>query len=183
MITLYVILGIVVLVVLWFVFTYNSLVSLKNRTDESWSDIDVQTKRRYDLIPNLVEAVKGYMGQERGVLEDVTKARSAAMSATGVADKAEKENALSGTLKSLFAVAESYPDLKSSQNFLQLQEELTNTEDKIQASRRFYNAMVRELNIKIQSFPTNTIAGMLGYQKREFFEAQGAEREAVQVKF
>jgi len=169
--------------VLWVIFTYNALVSLKNRTDESWSDIDVQTKRRYDLIPNLVEAVKGYMKQERGVLEDVTKARSAAMSASGVADKAAKENQLSDTLKSLFAVAESYPDLKSSQNFMQLQTELTNTEDKIQASRRFYNAMVRELNIKIQTFPTNTIAGMLGYQKREFFEAQGAEKEPVKVEF
>ena len=168
---------------LWVIFTYNALVSLKNRTDESWSDIDVQTKRRYDLIPNLVEAVKGYMKQERGVLEDVTKARSAAMSASGVADKAAKENQLSDTLKSLFAVAESYPDLKSSQNFMQLQTELTNTEDKIQASRRFYNAMVRELNIKIQTFPTNTIAGMLGYQKREFFEAQGAEKEPVKVEF
>lgn len=180
---LYVILGFVGLVVLWVIFTYNALVSLKNRTDESWSDIDVQTKRRYDLIPNLVEAVKGYMKQERGVLEDVTKARSAAMSASGVADKAAKENQLSDTLKSLFAVAESYPDLKSSQNFMQLQTELTNTEDKIQASRRFYNAMVRELNIKIQTFPTNTIAGMLGYQKREFFEAQGAEKEPVKVEF
>jgi len=169
--------------VLWVIFTYNSLVSLKNRTDESWSDIDVQTKRRYDLIPNLVETVKGYMKQERGVLEDVTKARSAAMNATGVAEKAEKENALSGTLKSLFAVAESYPDLKSSQNFMQLQGELTDTEDRIEASRRFYNAMVRELNIKIQTFPTNTIAGMLGYQKREFFEAQGAEKEPVKVEF
>ncbi|MDO8650201.1 MAG: LemA family protein [Candidatus Berkelbacteria bacterium] len=180
---LWIILGLVVLFLLWLVATYNSLVTLKNRTDEAASDIDVQTKRRYDLIPNLVETVKGVAKQEQTVFIKVTEARTAAMSAQGMADKAQKENMLSETLKSLFAVSENYPDLKSSQNYLQLQTELTDTEDKIQASRRFYNANVRDFNIKIEVFPTSIFAGMLGYAKREFFEAAGAEKEPVKVEF
>jgi len=180
---LWIILGLVVLFLLWLVATYNSLVTLKNRTDEAASDIDVQTKRRYDLIPNLVETVKGVAKQEQTVFIKVTEARAAAMSAQGMADKAQKENMLSETLKSLFAVSENYPDLKSSQNYLQLQTELTDTEDKIQASRRFYNANVRDFNIKIEVFPTSIFAGMLGYAKREFFEAAGAEKEPVKVEF
>ncbi|MEK7170754.1 MAG: LemA family protein [Patescibacteria group bacterium] len=183
MTTLWIVLGLVGLFLLWLIATYNSLVKLKNRTDEAASDIDVQTKRRYDLIPNLVETVKGVAKQEQTVFIQVTEARAAAMGAQGMADKAEKENMLSETLKSLFAVTENYPDLKSSQNYLQLQTELTDTEDKIQASRRFYNANVRDINIKIEVFPTSIFAGMLGYAKREFFEAAGAEKEPVKVAF
>lgn len=183
MTTLWIVLGIAALIIIWFWATYNSLVALKNRTDEAWSDIDVQLKRRYDLIPNLVEAVKGYIKQEKDVLTQVTEARSKAMAAQAPADKAQAENMLSQTLKSLFAVSEAYPDLKSSTNFLELQRELTDTEDKIQASRRFYNGNVRDLNIKIESFPTNLIAGMLGYTKREFFEAAAGEKEPVKVQF
>src|SRR5690349_9511558 len=162
-------LGIIVLVLLWLWATYNGLIRLKNRTNEAWSDIDVQLKRRYDLIPNLVETVKGYASHEKELFEKVTAARTAAMGAQGLADKASKENMLSDTLKSLFAVSENYPDLKASQNFLQLQTEVTDTEDKIQAARRFYNANVRDLNTKIESFPTNLFAGMIGAVKREFF--------------
>ena len=183
MLWLWIVIGLVVLFILWLVATYNSLVRLKNRTDEAASDIDVQTKRRYDLIPNLVETVKGVAKQEQTVFIKVTEARAAAMGAQGMADKAEKENMLSETLKSLFAVSENYPDLKSSQNYLQLQTELTDTEDKIQASRRFYNANVRDINIKIETFPTSIFAGMLGYAKREFFEAAGSEKEPVKVEF
>lgn len=181
---LWIILGVIGVFLIWLWATYNSLVAAKNRTEEAWSDIDVQTKRRYDLIPNLIETVKGYAKQEEKVLTEVTQARTAAMGAQNPADKAKAENMLSETLKSLFAVSEAYPDLKSSQNFLELQRELTDTEDKIQAARRFYNANVRDLNIKIESFPTNIFAGMLGYRKREFFEAAGeAEREPVKVQF
>lgn len=175
--------GLIVLFLLWLLVTYNSLVALKNRTDEAWSDIDVQLKRRYDLIPNLVETVKGIAKQEQTVFTKVTEARASAMNARGVADKAQAENMLSDTLKSLFAVSEAYPELKSSQNFLQLQTELTDTEDKIQAARRFYNANVRDLNIKIEQFPTSMFAGMLGYSKREFFEAATGEKEPVKVAF
>jgi len=182
--TLWIILGVVVLFLLWLWTTYNSLVALKNRTDEAESDIDVQTKRRYDLIPNLIETVKGYAKQEKEVFTKVTEARTAAMGAHGMADKAKAENMLTEALKTIFAVAENYPDLKSSTNFLELQRELTDTEDKIQASRRFYNANVRDLNIKIEQFPTNIFAGTLGYAKREFFEASSAaEREPVKVQF
>jgi LemA protein len=179
----WIILGIIVLVLLWLWVTYNGLVSLKNRTDEAWSDIDVQLKRRHDLIPNLVESVKGYATHEKEVFEKVTQARTKAMSAQGIAEKGQAENMLSNTLKSLFAVSESYPDLKASQNFLQLQGELTDTEDKIQAARRFYNGNVRDLNIKIESFPTSIIAGSLGYQKREFFQVDEADKAPVAVKF
>ena len=183
MTTLWIILGIVGLLVLWVIFTYNSLVTLKNRAEEAWSDIDVQLKRRYDLIPNLIETVKGYAKQEKEVFTKVTEARAAAMNAQGVHEKAEKENMLSDTLKSLFAVSEAYPDLKSSQNFLQLQSELTDTENKIQAARRFYNTTVLSLNNKIMMFPTNLIAGMLNATKREFFEAAEGEKEPVKVAF
>lgn len=177
-------LGIIVLVLLWLVGAYNMLVSRKNRTDESWSDIDVQLKRRYDLIPNLVETVKGYMGHERNTLESVTKARTAAMGAGSVAEHAQAENMLSQALKSMFAVAESYPDLKASQNFLQLQDEVSDTENKIQASRRFYNGNVRDLNTAIQNFPNNIVAGMFGFKERQFFELdEAAAREPVKVSF
>jgi len=180
---MWVILGIVVLVVLWAVGIYNGLIRLKNRVDEAWSDIDVQLKRRYDLIPNLVNTVKGYASHEKEVFEKVTEARTKAMGAQSAGDKAQAENALSQTLKSLFAVAEAYPDLKANQNFLELQRELTDTEDKVQASRRFYNGNVRDFNTKIQVFPNNIFAGMLGFSAREFFEAEGSEKEPVKVEF
>ena len=175
---------ILILIVLWLVISYNGLVTVRNRAQEAWSDIDVQLKRRYDLIPNLVESVKGYMAHEAGVFENVTKARSQAMQATGPA-KAGAEDALSGALKSLFAVAENYPQLKANENFLNLQNELTDTEDKIQAARRFYNGMVRDLNTKIQVFPTNLFANMFGFKPMDFFgkDLTDAERQAVQVKF
>jgi LemA protein len=172
------------IIVLWLILAYNGLVRARSRAQEGFSDIDVQLKRRYDLIPNLVESVKGYAAHEKTVFEDVTKARSAAMQATGPA-KADAENALSGTLKSLFAVAENYPQLKANENFLSLQNELTDTEDKIQAARRFYNGMVRDLNIKIQTFPTNIFANMFGFTKMDFFgnDLTDAEKQPVQVKF
>ncbi|MBU4338658.1 LemA family protein [Patescibacteria group bacterium] len=180
----YVILAIVLVLIAWAVGIYNGLVTLKNRVDEAWSDIDVQLKRRYDLIPNLVNTVKGYATHERELFEKVTQARTQAMGAQSPAEKAEAENMLSGTLKSLFAVSENYPDLKANQNFLELQRELTDTEDKIQASRRFYNGNVRDFNIKLEVFPDMIVANMLAYKKREFFEIENAvEKEPVQVKF
>lgn len=183
-IILYVILGVIVLAILWIIGVFNGLVVLKNRAKEAWSDIDVQLKRRYDLIPNLVETVKGYATHERELFEKVTQARATAINATGLSNKAEAENALSGTLKSLFAVAENYPDLKASTNFLQLQNELTDTENKIQAARRFYNTNVRDLNIKIESFPANLIAGSFGFKQMELFQtANEAEKQPVSVKF
>lgn len=174
---------VIVAMVLWFIGVYNGLIQLKNRVDEAWSDIDVQLKRRYDLIPNLVNTVKGYAAHEKTLLENVTEARSKAMQATTPGDKLQAENALSGTLKSLFAIAENYPDLKANQNFLELQRELTDTEDKIQASRRFYNGNVRDFNTKIEIFPNNLVAGMLHFVKREFFEAAAGEKENVKVEF
>jgi len=183
MIPIYALLLVVVLVAGWLVLVYNGLIRGKNRVDEAWSDIDVQTKRRYDLIPNLVETVKAYAGHENAVFTKVTEARANAMGAQGVDAKGKAENALSQTLKSLFAIAENYPDLKASQNFAKLQDELADTENKIQASRRFYNGNVRDFNTQIQMFPTNMIAGMLGFKSYEFFQADEAEREAVQVKF
>lgn len=180
---LWIIIAVVAVFLLWLVAVYNGLVALKNRTDEAWSDIDVQLKRRYDLIPNLVETVKGITKQEQTVFKQVTEARLAAMGAQGVEEKAKAENTLTNTLKTLFAVSEAYPDLKSSQNFLQLQSELTDTENKIQAARRFYNGNVRDLNIKIESFPTSLFAGMLGYAKRTFFEVAESEKEPVKVQF
>lgn len=182
-IVLYVLLAIVIAVVFWIIGVYNGLIRLKNRVDEAWSDIDVQLKRRYDLIPNLVETVKGYATHEKELFENVTKARTAAMSAQGVEAKGQAENALSSTLKSLFAVSENYPELKASENFAKLQDELSDTENKIQAARRFYNGQVRDFNTKIQVFPNNTVAGMLKFTKYEFFEADEKEKENVEVKF
>ena len=178
-----IVLVIVVILAIAGIGIYNSLITLKNRVDEAWSDIDVQLKRRYDLIPNLVNTVKGYATHERELFEKVTAARSAAMGAQTPAQKEQAENALSGTLKSLFAIAENYPDLKANQNFLELQRELTDTEDKIQAARRFYNGNVRDFNTKIEIFPNNIFAGILNFTKREFFEAKEGEKEVVEVKF
>ncbi len=181
----WIILAIIVILAIWLVLAYNGLVSTRNRAQEAYSDIDVQLKRRYDLIPNLVSTVQGYAAHEKTVFEDVTKARTAAMGATGNDAKAAAENQLSQTLKSLFAVAENYPDLKANQNFLALQNELTDTEDKIQAARRFYNGMVRDLNTKIQVFPTNMFASMFGFTRMDFFgnDLTDAEKQPVQVKF
>jgi LemA protein len=164
---------------------YNGLVRSRVRVDEAWSDINVQLKRRYDLIPNLVETVKGYAAHESKVFEAVSSARSAAMGATGIAQKAEAENQLAGTLKSLFAVSEAYPELKANEGFQQLQGELVDTEDKIQAARRFYNGSVRDYNIKLQVFPTNMMAGMLGFTHRDFFEVENQAQvdQPVAVKF
>ncbi len=170
-------------IVLYVIAVYNGLIRLRNRVEEAWSDIDVQLKRRYDLIPNLVSTVKGYAAHESGVFEKVTEARSRAMQAGTTHDKAEAENMLSQTLKSLFAVAENYPDLKANQNFLELQRELSDTENKIQAARRFYNGNVLELNNKIDMFPSNVIASMFRFAKREFFEAAEGEKEPVKVSF
>ena len=181
---LWIIIAVVAVVIFWVIAVFNGLVVLKNRAKEAWSDIDVQLKRRYDLIPNLVETVKGYASHEKEIFEKVTQARASAMSAQGAKEKAGAENMLSDTLKSLFAVSENYPDLKASTNFLELQRELTDTEDKIQAARRFYNTNVRDLHIKIESFPANTVAGMFGFKQMELFEtANEAEREPVKVKF
>lgn len=177
-----VILVIAAILVLWGVGMYNGLIRLKNRVDEAWSDIDVQLKRRYDLIPNLINTVKGYAAHEKELFEKVTEARAKAMNA-GADDKAQAENMLSGTLKSLFAVAENYPELKANQNFLELQRELTDTEDKIQAARRFYNGNVRDFNTKVEVFPTNIFAGMLHFSRRAFFEAEASEKENVKVEF
>lgn len=180
----FVLLGIVAAIAFWIVLAYNGLVRLKNRVEEAWSDIDVQLKRRYDLIPNLVNTVKGYAAHESGVFEKVTEARTRAMSAGTAGDKAQAENMLSSTLKSLFAVAEAYPELKANQNFLALQQELSDTENKIQAARRFYNGNVMELNTKIETFPTNVIAGMFNFAKREFFELEEeAAKQPVKVEF
>jgi len=180
---LWILIGIIAVIALWLVAVYNGLIKLKNRTDEAWSDIDVQLKRRYDLIPNLISTVKGYAQHEKGLFEKVTQARTAAMGAQGPVDKSQAENMLSGTLKSLFAVSENYPDLKANENFLELQKELSDTENKIQASRRFYNGNVRDFNIKIEVFPNNLVAGMLNFTKRDFFEIEGEEKEPVKAEF
>ncbi|HEX6462535.1 MAG TPA: LemA family protein [Candidatus Saccharimonadales bacterium] len=182
---LYIVLGVVVLLGLFLWVAYNGLVKAKIRTDEAWSDITVQLKRRTDLIPNLVNAVKGYAKHEKEVFENVTKARTAVMGANGVKETAAAENMFEETLKSLFAVAENYPQLRASENFQQLQAELVDTEDKIQAARRFYNGAVRDLNIKIQVFPTNVFAGMIGFSKREFFEVEdiASIEKPVKVEF
>jgi len=175
-----------VIVLAWIIAVYNRFIRLVMRSKEAWADIDVQLKRRYDLIPNLVEAVKGYVKHEAGTLEKVTAARAAAMDAGGVEAKGKAENMLTGALKSLFAVAESYPDLKANTNFLELQRELSDTENKIQASRRFYNTNVRDLNTAIESFPGNVIADLFRFEPREFFaleESDSAARNPVAVKF
>lgn len=181
---LYIILALVVIALLWLALTYNGFVTLVNRAKEAWSDIDVQLKRRYDLIPNLVETVKGYAAHESQAFENVTKARAAAMGASSVADHAQAENMLTGALKSLFAVAEAYPDLKANQNFLELQRELSDTENKIQAARRFYNQNVMSLNTGLEQFPGNIVGGMFKFGKRDFFElSDDAAKEPVKVAF
>jgi LemA protein len=181
----YIIIGILVVIIGWAILMYNSFVRMRNRTNEAWADIDVQLKRRHDLIPNLVESVKGYAAHEQGTFEKVTAARTAAMSAGSPAEKGQDENMLTGALKSLFAVSEAYPDLKANQNFLNLQNELSDTENKVQAARRFYNGNVRDLNTAIESFPQSIIANMFHFVQKEFFElGDGSEeREPVQVKF
>jgi LemA protein len=176
-----VLVGVIVLLVIIVAVMYNSLVQLRVRSDSAWSDIDVQLKRRHDLIPNLVETVKGYAAHEKGTFENIAKFRSMAMQATGPADRAAAENQLTGALKSLFAVAENYPQLQASQEFTQLQGSLNQTEDSIQNARRYYNAVVRDLNTKIQSFPTNLLAGTFGFQQKQFFETAAADREPVAV--
>ena len=178
-----ILIGAAVLVLLYGVALYNGFVRLATHVDEAWSDIDVQLKRRYDLIPNLVNTVKGYAAHESGVFEKVTEARSKAMQAGSVGDHAQAENMLSGALKSLFAIAEAYPDLKANTNFLELQRELSDTENKIQASRRFYNGTVMELNTKVDMFPSNIVAKMFNFMKREFFEIEEGEKEPVKVEF
>ena len=184
-IILYTVLGVLAVGLLWVVFVYNGLIKFRNRVKEALSDIDVQLKRRYDLIPNLVETVKGYMQYEQSVLENVTKARTEAMNTGGNPLQRDKvENQLSNTLKTLFAVSENYPDLKANANFLDLQRELADTENKVQAARRFYNTMVLALNTKMQLFPANLIAEMLGFSEEKFFEVENnIEREPVKVKF
>jgi LemA protein len=172
--------GIIVLVLLFLWVTYNGLIRLKVRVDEAWSDITVQMKRRADLIPNLVNTVKGYAKHEKTVFEDVTEARSAVVGAGSPKEAAKADNMLTDALKSVFAVAEAYPELKASQNFSELQQELVDTEDKIQAARRFYNSGVRELNTKVLTFPNSLIAGMLGFKQREFFDVDDSERDKVE---
>lgn len=176
----WILVGVLVVAGLFLWVTYNALVKLKIRVDEAWSDITVQLKRRADLIPNLIETVKGYAKHEKGVFEEVTKARTEVMNAKSPKDAAKADNMLEDALKSIFAVAEAYPDLKASQNFSELQAELVDTEDKIQAARRFYNSGVRDLNTKIQVFPNNMFAGMLGFKDREFFDVDESERETVE---
>lgn len=189
MIVLYIVFALVAVALLWVVVAYNGFVRLRNRTQEAWSDIDVQLKRRYDLIPNIISTVKGYATHERATLEKVTAARTAAMQVHDNKNAtreqiAASENMLSSTLKSIFALSESYPDLKANQNFLQLQDELSDTENKIQASRRFYNGMVRDLNTKIESFPSNIIAGVFNFKQQDFFKTENeTERANVQVSF
>ncbi len=187
MTVVWIIIAVIVFLALVIGVMYNSLVTLRVRVDEAWSDITVQLKRRLDLIPNLVETVKGYAKHESGVFTAVTEARNAALNAKGVKATAAADNQFEGALKSMFAVAEAYPDLKANQSFVELQQELVDTEDKIQASRRFYNGGVRDLNTKIQTVPTNIIAGMFGIKSREFFELDESEQakaaKPTEVKF
>ena len=183
---MYILIAIVVILVLWAILAYNGFVRKVNHVSEAWSDIDVQLKRRYDLIPNLVNTVKGYATHEKTVFDDVTKARAAAMGADGFAAKAKAEDGLSGALKSVFAIAENYPELKANQNFLDLQNTLSDTEDKIQSARRFYNSTVMELNTAAASFPGNMIAKSFHFQKKEFFgldASDAAAKNPVEVKF
>ena len=181
---MWILLGVLGILVLWLVAVFNGLVGGRNRVKEAWSDIDVQLKRRYDLIPNLVETVKGYAAHEKEALEKVVQARAQAMGAHSVGEHSKAENMLSGALKNLFALSEAYPDLKASQNFVELQRELTDTEDKIQAARRFYNSTVMTMNNKVEQFPSNLVAGTFGFKKEEFFELGNAgEREPVKVSF
>ena len=180
---LWIVLGIVLLLVLWAIYAFNRLVTYRNRADEGWSQIDVQLRRRYDLIPNLVETVKGYAAHERELFEDVAQARAAAMGATGAAEQASAENAITSGLRRLLAVAENYPDLKASANFLALQEELTGTESKIAYARQFYNDTVGALNTLVQQFPSRIVASLGQFQPREFFEIEEPTRGPVTVQF
>jgi LemA protein len=183
---LYILVGLVIVVALLLVYYYNRFVTLTNRVKEAWSDIDVQLKRRYDLIPNLVETVKGYATHEKATLANVTEMRTRAMNATTPSDKADAENMLSGALKSLFAVSESYPNLKANENFLELQRQLEDTENKLQAARRFYNSVVQDMNTSVQSFPGNLIAGSFGFRQSDYFQldqADAAAKEPVKVQF
>jgi len=183
---LYVILAILAVIVIWAVVAYNTFVSLTNRVKEAWADIDVQLKRRYDLIPNLVETVKGYATHEAGTLEKVTEMRTRAMNATAPNEKADAENMLSGALKSLFAVSENYPNLKANENFLELQRELSDTENKLQAARRFYNGVVMDLNTRLASFPSNLIGNWFHFKSSEYFQLgdqDAAAKEPVKVQF
>ena len=180
---LWIVLGVALLVVLYGIVQFNGFVRLRNRIESAWSQIDVQLQRRYDLIPNLIETVKGYAAHEKGVFESVTEARSRAMSAEGPAQQAQAENMVTSALKSLFAVAEAYPDLKANQNFALLQEELSGTEGKIAYARQFYNDSVQSYNTKIQTFPSNLVAGAFGFKEREYFEADDQSRGPVQASF
>ncbi|MFA6130959.1 MAG: LemA family protein [Patescibacteria group bacterium] len=180
---LYIILGVAAVLAIWLIAVFNGLIRGRNRVDEAWSDIEVQLKRRYDLIPNIVNAVKGYAKHEEGVFEKVTEARANAMGARSMEDHLKAENQLTQTLKSLFAVSEAYPQLRASENFMQLQQELVDAEDKIQSARRFYNGNVRDFNIKLQVFPTNMIAGILGFKKYDFFDAPEEVEKAPTVQF
>ena len=181
----YIIIGVLVIIIIAFIAIYNGLIRRRNQAEEAWSDIEVQLKRRYDLIPNVVETVKGYAGHEKNVLENVTRARNQAMGAQSAAEHAQAENMLTGTLKTLFAVAESYPDLKANVNFLELQRELADTENKIQSARRFYNSTVRDYNTVIESLPSNIVAGMFSFTKKELFDLDDASpaQEPVKVQF
>ncbi len=182
--TTFILIGVIVLLLVIIAGIYNALIRARNRTKEAWSDIDVQLKRRYDLIPNLVETVKGYAAHEKDALESVIKARSIALGAHDVGDRARAEDVLSGSLKNLFALAENYPNLRASENFGKLQDELSDTENKIQAARRFYNSNVLELNTKIETFPSNIFASIFGFTKVLFFELENTqEREPVKVAF
>ena len=180
---LIILIAVLVLLLLYVIVTYNGLVKLRNRIQNAWAQIDVQLRRRYDLIPNLVETVKGYAKHERGTLEAVTQARANAINAQGPADQARAENMISGALKSLFAVSEAYPDLKANQNFLSLQEELSGTEGRISYARQYYNDAVLRMNTKIQSFPSNILANMFGFKEHEYFEADDTSRGPVSVQF
>ena len=179
----YVVIAVIVILVLWLLSTYNGLVTLRNRVKEAWSQIDVQLKRRSSLIPNLVEAVKGYVKHEKGVLEEVTKARTSLMNAKGPHEAAKADNMLSGALKTLFAVAENYPNLKASENFIKLQEELSDTETKVAASRQFYNTNVLDLNNNLETVPSAWVGQMFNFQKEDFFKASEEEKKDIEVKF
>ncbi|MDP2632007.1 MAG: LemA family protein [Candidatus Uhrbacteria bacterium] len=180
---IFIILGVVAVIAIWLIAVFNGLIKTRNRVDEAWSDIEVQLKRRYDLIPNIVNSVKGYAKHEDNVFTKVTEARANAIQAKTPGEHFEAENMLSGALKSLFAVSENYPQLQASENFLHLQKELVDTEDKVQSARRFYNGNVRDFNTKVQVFPTNMIAGMLGFKKYEFFDAPAGSEVVPEVKF
>lgn len=182
---LYIVIAVAAIIVLWVIAVYNGLVSLRTRAEEAWQDIEVQLKRRFDLIPNLVNTVKGYATHESATLDKVTEARTRAMQAQGPQAEAQAEGMLAGALKSVFALAEAYPDLKANQNFLELQRELSDTENKVQAARRFYNGNVRDLNIRVETFPANLVANSFGFAKKEFFDLPDAApaQEPVAVKF